>query len=196
MKTFKQLCLTAVIAGICTTSSMASDTSTANTSSQSPARVTELQVRYGAVTTNFNGMSGAALSPFTSKAIDLDYNLYLNAKNAVYFRMNLGEDVSGTRVGYTYAGAGRRYFFDTGAKWRVFTGAELGIAQTEMKTFGSELLASTNAIELGAHFGVGYRISQKISAQVLLGYAYGLGYSEFSTYEAHNKATAGLSYLF
>ena len=185
-----------LICFFCSTTSLAADSVTATNRSQNVSRESELQVRYGVVSNGFSGKSGEYIDLTTMKMIDLDYSLYLNPKNVLFFRMNLAEDNYGNRVGYQYAGAGRRYFFDTGAKLRVFTGAELGVAQTEMMDFGTLLQSTSNAIELGAHLGVGYQFSQKISAQLLLGRSYGLGFDSISTYESHNKATAGLSYLF
>ena len=169
MKNLNHLGLVGILSCLCFSApSMAADTSQAN-AQQGSARAAELQVRYGVVSNNFTGKSGVDVDPTTMKMIDLDYSLYLNPKNALYFRMNLAEDNYGNRVGYQYAGAGRRYFFDTGTKWRIFTGAELGVAQTEMMDFGVLLQATSNAVELGAHLGVGYQFSQRMSAQLLLG---------------------------
>jgi hypothetical protein len=163
----------------------------------------------GSYSTSDSSLAG---SYSVATTFDLEYEAFLDARGSFLLRATFAQDLATSRLMYSYAGVGRRWYFgSTGMatssqdgtvqavilpRWRYFAGGDLGVSQVVVKTFGTVLQANSALVELGGHVGTIYQVSRSVGIEAYGGATLGLGFSAIAVGARSLRAFLGASYYF
>jgi hypothetical protein len=154
----------------------------------------QIHMRSGFLNGKYDGLFSGKF--YLTGALDIDFEFFLENEASLYFRFIQGYDTPDSRPFYTYAGVGaRHYFWGRGMAsdqegqgisvtslptFRTYVGADLGISQVIVKSFGPTVQAVANMFDVGANVGAVYQLSRHFGVEAHAGMAFGYGMS--STY--------------
>jgi hypothetical protein len=181
------------------------------TAQKSFARKSQLHVRTGLMKGHYNGTFEGNWD--VSNAFDLEYELFIANDGAVVFRITQGIDTPDARPFYTYAGAGFRHYWKSGKgsyseqedkgmyistkpRIRFYTGADLGIAQVIVRSFGPNVQSVANMVDANVNVGAIYQLNEKFGIEAHLGYSSGYGISSTPTNGNTQRYFLGGTYFF
>ena len=171
----------------------------------------ELHVQTGVFTETLQSQSPANLynfqfNPISTSFLDLNYELFTSNKNSFYLKTTFGYQSTLQRLTYDYFGIGKRYYFSTngiedngkgaGGTWQFFAGADLGIGQYEIGSFGGVFSLVTDNLEIGAVAGVKRQLTPTLGLELTESQTYGWGFSAVNINVSTFRSMLGLSAFF
>lgn len=134
-----------------------------------------------------NLLTGDKLQEVKAKgpSLALNYESLYNDKMSYFFG---GEFEISSNVSYFYTGVGMNYFLgqntfalsETNA-FGGYLGLDLGISSIKLGQMNNALSAVSTGLETGVHLGGSYYLAKDWMASTQLGYAYHLGFLDYST---------------
>ena len=174
------------------------------------ARPSELHVRTG-------GFWGKYTGPIQNEVtvpgvLDIDYSLFTSNTTAVNFRSLVVIEFPKVKNYYNFAGVGLRFFtrgpayeinteedgfnYQAMPKWRTYFGAELGLAQATVISYGNVLQTSSSLLMVHLNAGAIYTINSKVGISTQLNFGIGSGYSSVAVMTYNLMGLAGLCFFF
>lgn len=175
------------------------------------ARKSQAHVRTGLMTGSYNGTFEGSWE--VSNAFDLEYELFVANDGAILFRFVQGIDTPDSRPFYTYGGMGFRHYLNYGKgsyseqqdsgmyistkpRIRYYVGADMGISQVIVRSFGPNVQSVANLVDVNVNLGAIYQITDSFGAEAHLGYSSGYGISSTPTNGNTQRYFIGGTYFF
>ncbi len=175
------------------------------------ARKSQFHLRTGLLTGSYNGTFKGTWD--VSNAFDLEYEQFIANDGSLLFRFVQGIDTPDSRPFYTYAGVGFRHYFRSGKgsyseqqeggiyistrpKIRFYTGADMGISQVIVKSFGPNVQSVANMMDVNVNLGSIYQVNDSFGVEAHLGYSGGYGISSTPTNGNTQRYFLGGTYFF
>ncbi len=144
-------------------------------------------------------------------AFDIGAEYFIKPDGSVIVRFIQALDTNSVPF-YVYTGSGMKYYYwgrnsfnvqsESGTqisarpKLRAYVGAELGVAQVIVKTFGDILQSVASMAEFGLNTGMIYQVNDKIGLEAHVGGTLGYGISSTDANGHTIRALAGVTYFF
>ena len=154
----------------------------------------QISIRAGMLKGSYSGPVSASFA--TIPSIDVEMELFQNARTSALIKANLSVDVSKAKMFYSSVGAGQRYYLrspgmnydrqegsfsiDAGAANRYFVGWDLSVAQVLIQEFTASYSVVGSVVELGGTAGIIHQISKTLGLSAALGAGYGMGFTTVS----------------
>jgi hypothetical protein len=173
-------------------------------------RDSQFHFRTGMLNGKYSGTFEGDFS--VTAALDMEFEFFVLSNGAVPFRFIQAMDSPDSRPFYTYAGSGYRYYWRSRGmysfqkmegvmiealpRYRMYLGAEAGVAQVLVKSFGPNVQSVANMFEVGVNVGAIYQITRKLGVEGQAGTTFGYGVSSTPTNGSTVRALIGASYFF
>jgi hypothetical protein len=173
-------------------------------------RESQMAYRLGPIAGDYSGPIDGNF--FVPGGIDLEYSMFTGNSSSFFFRTTIALELPESKPFYVYAGTGIRYYLNSKATSidrneddftlsiiptrRYYWGFDFGVSEAIVESFGTLLQAVSAMIDLGAHAGATFQISEKVGIDVLLGLSGGFGFSSVGVTGLTSRALVGMTYSF
>lgn len=170
----------------------------------------QMFVRSGMIQGEYDGTFSGEFT--VNLALDIGAEYYIGPDGAVLVRFIQALDSPNSVPFYTYAGSGMRHYYmgrgpfnvqsdettfiSSRPKVRAYVGAEIGVAQVIVKTFGQVLQSVANMAEFGLNTGAIYQVSDRLGIEAHVGGTLGYGISSTSASGHTLRGLVGVTYFF
>lgn len=179
-------------------------------SSLAQARPSELHIRTGVFSGKYSGPIENSVN--VPGAFDIDYSIFTSSTTAVNFRSINVIQFPKIKNYYNFAGVGMRFFtrgpayevnteedgfnYQAIPKWRTYFGAELGLAQATVVSYGNVLQTSSSLFMVHLNAGAIYSINSNVGVSTQVNLGLGSGYSSVAVMTYNLMGLAGLCFFF
>ena len=171
----------------------------------------QLNVNWGMVSGSFTGGSGFKGSISVPTSIDVGYEVFSSSRKSLLFRAILSNNLSESRIAYSYAGVSRRYYLGSSGmgftnsdgvtnvvsipQRRFYAGVDVGVSQVLVAEQGPVLQVNSGLIDFGGHLGAIFQMSPTIGINAQVGMAFGYGFSAIAVSGTINRIFLGITYF-